>query len=745
MQYVSAAYKAQMKKLARNKSLMRISIGLINQAAQQNAAIQSGSFTYFSNIAKPLNNEEVGKLYATYEENFSKVDGSMLFLPRESSGESYINAGAVTEALCKDSEQPEIRINFNTTDPVDLKGITIDFGEYYPTSLSVITDEKTVQFSNNSGEFRTEETFDNCTYMKIVAKEMINGHGRLRINLITFGIGIVMDDAKIVSSTLKSTISPIAEALPAIDFSVTIENLDKYYNVDNDDSAINYMETGQAIEVYYGLTLDDESIEWVKGGTLCMKEWTADDTEAKFGAVDAFEYMQDDYKGGTYSEAGKTLYELAIEVLTDAGKSSDEYWIDPYLKNIIVHNPLPAVQHKECLQLIANAGRSVVMQSTDGLIMIKSSFVPDVAISANSETEYSDVQKLLEEADYKEYASYERNFAKTDATQYFMPKNKNYVKTGYVSAAQADANGTFQENPIITISMESAYTFYNLTFLFGSILPKEFILRTYNNGVKLNAYKSKNISQKTVVSYDFVDVDQIQIEFTKADPYNRIHMRRVIFGEATDYEITYDDLTKTPSGTRLEKIKQLNIIRTIYTKGTEQKDLTSEEVTIPAEVCEYELDFANPVHDLTVITTIDDAEVDYGAQIVDSTSYWCKIRITKPPGTATDATIQVKGYEYRLSTSTVGVKLNNTGSIETIDNPLISSEQDAANLAEWIGEYYASSNQYELDYRGDPALNCNDLIKLESIYRDDLMVRLEEIDLKYSGSISGSLKARREM
>lgn len=63
---------------------------------------------------------------------------------------------------------------------------------------------------------------------------------------------------------------------------------------------------------------------------------------------------------------------MAVDVFEDAGISEDKYWVDPYLKNITVYNPLPMVKHKECLQLIANAGRSVVMQNRDGLILIKS-------------------------------------------------------------------------------------------------------------------------------------------------------------------------------------------------------------------------------------------------------------------------------------------------------------------------------------------------------------------------------------
>lgn len=745
MQYVSAQYKADMKAARRGKSLMRISIGLINQQAQQNAAIEGDDFTYFSDLTTPFDDEAGNKVYATYEEDFSKVDGSMYFLPRKAAGKAYYYSGAVTEEIRSGNTRPAIRIEFGTPDPVDIKGLTINFSEYYPTRLTVITDEQSVSFDNEASVFRTEQTFNNCTYMIIRADAMVNGEGRMRLISIQFGMGITLDDNKIISADIRSTISPVAEALPSVDFSVTVENMDKYYNVDNEDSAINYMATGQEIEVYCGLKLTTEEVEWVKLGTLCMKDWESNDTTATFKAVDFFEYMQDTYKKGEYHPDGISLRNLAIAVLEDAGIGEKRYWIDPYLDRVIVNNPLPSVAHKECLQLIANAGRSVLMQGTDGRIMLKSSFIPDFDVDANAEAEYSDVHTLLTESDYQEYVSYEQDFSLVNGAMFFIPRDAaKYIKTGFISAVQADGEGDFTENPIVTINMETAYTFYNITLVFGSVQPRAFIIRTYNNGSKVATYRSKQISKKTIVTYEFIDIDKIEIEFIKAASYQRIHLNRIEFGEATDYNITYDDLMQPPDGKRLERIKRLDIVRTIYTRGTEQKDLSTEKITLPPEVCEYEVEFSNAVHDLSVATIIDEEEVDYGAEIIEAKTYYCKVRITQPPSTATEVELRIRGYEYGISTVVAPYRINNNGAIETRDNPLISSEKEAQDLAEWMGAFYESRNEYKLSYRGDPALNCNDIFYLESLYNDNLMVRAEEVSLKYSGSIRGEILARRE-
>lgn len=746
MQYVSSEYRKAMKQPNRNKSYMKISLGLINHAAQNSAQVQAGDFTYFSDIKKPVSTEKVGQVYATFERNFSKVDESMYFLPRYGSGNVYYNAGIVTEGLCGRGDTPVVILRFATEDPLDIKGLTLEFGDAYPVRFSVETDEGVIEYGNTGNIFQTEDTFNNTTYMKITAIEMVNGIGRFRIHNILFGIGITFDDKKIVNAQMRSSLSPISESLPRIDFNVTIENMDRYYNVDNEDSAINYMETGQKMEVDFGYALNDGSIEWVKGGTLFLQEWSSDDKRAKFGAVDIFEYMQDEYKRGEYRPGGITLYDLAVDVFEDAQMRPEQYWIDPYLKKVVVFNPLPVVKHKECLQLIANAGRCVVMQNRDGIIMLKASFEPEKEVAANQVAEYGNVECLLQNQPYEEYAAYEKEYARVDRQQYFMPRDRNYIKVGYVSEAISNEDGYFIENPIITLTMESAYTFHNLTLLFGSIQPVEFMITIYNNGEKIKKFRSKGIAEKTVVYYDFIDTDKIEIEFIRAKPHNRLHLKQIVFGSTTDYEITYDDLTATPYGTKLEKVKELRVVRTIYTKGTELKDLTSSEVVLGAgQQEEFEIEFGSAVHDLRVVCLIDDVEQDFGAIISEKKSYWCRVKITNPPKTETKAVLMIRGYEYNISTEMETTKLNNAGSIQTWNNPLISSQDDAKRMVQWIGKYYKSANQYELKYRGDPVLDYNDLTYLESRYVKDLLVRLEEVGLNYTGALSGTLVARRKV
>ena len=101
MQPASDEYIESMKRPFRNRGYIRGTIGIINSEAQRNAKIddKGNSLTYFSNKIKPFSDYSVTQVYATAEEDFSKVDGSMYFLPKQNAGFTYYNNGIVTNAL----------------------------------------------------------------------------------------------------------------------------------------------------------------------------------------------------------------------------------------------------------------------------------------------------------------------------------------------------------------------------------------------------------------------------------------------------------------------------------------------------------------------------------------------------------------------------------------------------------------------------------------------------------------------
>lgn len=208
MQQVSKAYKEAMKSPIRNRGYIRVRIGVINSQAQENvrADEQQNQFAYFSMPDKAFQGYAVDKVYATAEQNFSRVDGSMYFLPAA-----------------------------------------------------------------------REDVFNGTSYFKITLREMMNGQGRLRIYQFTCGITNIFTNMEVMNYSMKDFVSPISETIPSQDMTLTVDNQNLYYSVNNPESARAYMEVGQEVKTAFGYDLTGEGeIEWGKENTTYLKSWSAD-------------------------------------------------------------------------------------------------------------------------------------------------------------------------------------------------------------------------------------------------------------------------------------------------------------------------------------------------------------------------------------------------------------------------------------------------------------------------------------
>jgi hypothetical protein len=90
--------------------------------------------------------------------------------------------------------------------------------------------------------------------------------------------------------------------------------------------------------------------------------------------------------------------------------------------------------------------------------------------------------------------------------------------------------------------------------------------------------------------------------------------------------------------------------------------------------------------------------------------------------------------------------INPVGETKTIQNPLISTQEQAEQLVEWIGNYYANNISYDVDYRGRPDINATDIIRMDSEKIDNLQVEITSHNLRFNGgALSGSLELRRAL
>lgn len=737
MQKVSKAYKESMKSSLRERAYIMISFGLVNQEAQAKATVDNGSYAYYSNKDNIFGEHIDDTVYATLEEEFTKVDGSMFFLPRATEGGRYYDTGIVSDKLVSEA-RCEVVISLNTI-ATDFKGLTINFGENYPVDFDIVgSTGQTIEFRGNTkSKWSTEEVLENTTYIKLVFYKMKNPQSRLRIYSIMFGYGLVYYNDSVMSSALDSYVSPIGADVPQFDFSVTLKNYDHYFNVDNPNSAINYLETGQEMDIMYGYqTPGSDTIEWIQGNHLWCSEWESDDNTATIRCQDIFRNMDGEYVKGLYSAAGKSYYALAEEILKDAGIS--EYYIDPRLKKLYSNNPIPRVKYKEALQIIANACRCVLTQSRDGKVQIKSNFMPSASIATNGEETYSNAANVLTDTPKVEYATLAGNYTPTDGTMFFLPRNgKAALTTGYVSKEISGANGTFTKNPIVTITMEAIRAYYGLKLVFGTALPAAFTIRTYKGGEPVNEYpvEKDEINTTSIILRDFNDFDVMKIEFTKtAEPYNRIVLNYFSLSDVVDFTMNRRDMTSSPKAIKQELIKEVIVPCYTYQENNREENLVYEDIDVVAgEVETYYIQ--DPSYGYKV--KLD--EVEGKATVVAWSNYFVTIKFN----VTGSFKLEVQGYRYKIVEKYATVSLNARGKTVKWKNPLISNTTMANELAAWLADYYTAGIEYEYDTRGNPELDATDIVYQENEFHDGMRVNIYRHTVNFKQAFSGRVTARR--
>lgn len=737
MQKVSKAYKESMKSSLRERAYIMISFGLVNQEAQAKATVDNGSYAYYSNKDNIFGEHIDDTVYATLEEEFTKVDGSMFFLPRATEGGRYYDTGIVSDKLVSEA-RCEVVISLNTI-ATDFKGLTINFGENYPVDFDIVgSTGQTIEFRGNTkSKWSTEEVLENTTYIKLVFYKMKNPQSRLRIYSIMFGYGLVYYNDSVMSSALDSYVSPIGADVPQFDFSVTLKNYDHYFNVDNPNSAINYLETGQEMDIMYGYqTPGSDTIEWIQGNHLWCSEWESDDNTATIRCQDIFRNMDGEYVKGLYSAAGKSYYALAEEILKDAGIS--EYYIDPRLKKLYSNNPIPRVKYKEALQIIANACRCVLTQSRDGKVQIKSNFMPSASIATNGEETYSNAANVLTDTPKVEYATLAGNYTPTDGTMFFLPRNgKAALTTGYVSKEISGANGTFTKNPVVTITMEAIRAYYGLKLVFGTALPAAFTIRTYKGGEPVNEYpvEKDEINTTSIILRDFDDFDVMKIEFTKtAEPYNRIVLNYFSLSDVVDFTMNRRDMTSSPKAIKQELIKEVIVPCYTYQENNREENIVYEDIDVVAgEVETYYIQ--DPSYGYKV--KLD--EVEGKATVVAWGNYFVTIKFNFTGSFK----LEVQGYRYKIVEKYATVSLNARGKTVKWKNPLISNTTMANELAAWLADYYTAGIEYEYDTRGNPELDATDIVYQENEFHDGMRVNIYRHTVNFKQAFSGRVTARR--
>jgi len=114
--------------------------------------------------------------------------------------------------------------------------------------------------------------------------------------------------------------------------------------------------------------------EWVPLGTFWSGDWSApeDDVYAQTTGRDRLELLRKSTYSTSQVQQNKTLYDLAIAVLQDAGLTEQEYWVDTELQQFTVpYAYFEPQSHREALRKIAEACLGQVYCDRDGVVRVE--------------------------------------------------------------------------------------------------------------------------------------------------------------------------------------------------------------------------------------------------------------------------------------------------------------------------------------------------------------------------------------
>lgn len=717
----------------------KVVLGAIHQAAQKYAAIQNDNLTDYSSL-DILEDLSTNEYYASYEKDHLRVDGSFLFLPKA----NFKWTGITSEALSDENSNINVmvRITSSAGTPLSIKGITLLFtDDVYAVDFKLLDKNRNVMLSytkNPNGRFVGNEvyTFDSVMYLHIT--KLNKPYCRFRLMSLKFGVAVVFESSKIKSLSCKETLQLISTELYALDMSVTIDNQDRQYDIENPSSEINFLEQAQQMDTWLSIELPSGIVEEIKLCTSYLSEWKSNNETATFKGTDRFNFMDGVYEKDIYEPAGVSLYDKAVKVLQDAGLEDDEYVIDSYLKTVMTKNPLPAGSHKECLQLIANAGRCVMKQDRNGNIVLSTSFVPEVEVRSEDKAIYSNLDHLFDENAKETYATFEQDFTTLDGEMKFLPKHCDYYDAGYVSASISGEYCMYTSKPHLLLEFEAPTSLYSIHIRFGQEIASDFIITTYIDDAQVETIAfTSNKDKDFIHQYMFKECNKMLITFTKSSkPRQKTYVHMISFDTVTDKYITVNDISRgTLEGTKLETIKQLNMVRTIYTPAVE---ITTEEVRVTKNANDeketvvsysdpmYKAQVFNGTSDITKRSSAWNVEVDLDVSATGSIEY----------------VLQLKGRKLNLTQQTIVYPLNATGVIKTVENPLIDGGYDM-KVGEWIADYLKSDREYNLSYaHGDPSLETGDIIHQENRFNEN-ETQIYNHELSIAGAVSGKLNTRK--
>lgn len=370
----------QLKKPKRNLGFLKVKFNIVDP--ETNPDLSSNSEEIFSDLD---NIKEAtipqSKNYATLEKNFWLLNDSQPIYGSEELEQTYVSS-YMSDKNCLFSNKACITLTSSVY--LTTLGLTMVFDSIdknyakklkvkaYRDSTMIMDKDYTLSSYSDRLIFADNEELVRWNKIEIYFIESSLPYRRIRVNQLLFGIMETYTDENLISAESKEKTTMINSELPTHTFKFTIDNMNKLFNPDNPQGWYRYILQQQPISYEWGYQLDDGTIEWILGGKMLLTgSVEVGENQVSFNTTSLINYLTKVYKKGVYNSSGRSLYDLAVDVLEDSNIDSSQYNLWSGLKLIKTDAPLPKLEARQLLQIIATTGNCILFTNRENVINIQ--------------------------------------------------------------------------------------------------------------------------------------------------------------------------------------------------------------------------------------------------------------------------------------------------------------------------------------------------------------------------------------
>lgn len=370
----------QLKKPKRNLGFLKVKFNIVDP--ETNPDLSSNSEEIFSDLD---NIKETtipqSKNYATLEKNFWLLNDSQPIYGSEELEQTYVSS-YMSDKNCLFSDKACIILTSSVY--LTTLGLTMVFDSIdknyakklkvkaYRDSTMIMDKDYTLSSYSDRLIFADNEELVRWNKIEIYFIESSLPYRRIRVNQLLFGIMETYTDENLISAESKEKTTMINSELPTHTFKFTIDNMNKLFNPDNPQGWYRYILQQQPISYEWGYQLDDGTIEWILGGKMLLTgSVEVGENQVSFSTTSLINYLTKVYKKGVYNSSGRSLYDLAVDVLEDSNIDSSQYNLWSGLKSIKTDAPLPKLEARQLLQIIATTGNCILFTNRENVINIQ--------------------------------------------------------------------------------------------------------------------------------------------------------------------------------------------------------------------------------------------------------------------------------------------------------------------------------------------------------------------------------------